>query len=295
MGRQNEVPDALGDGKDVKRQTAGTVVPLTQALKDAILDRHNELRGQVSPPAMDMQYMYWDDYATTQAEQWVARCVFQHGGKDSYYGQNLGYTTLRFSGPADAGLYLINSWYDEHNYFDFDANRCLFRPCGHYTQMVWSPTTHVGCGIAFCPEIYERSNGATLDRNAWYTACNYTPPGNTGGRPYYKGETCSWCEPETSWCFENKCRDCKKDGVTCDCPIKCKNCGTKNDKDCTCSCAKGWIGIFCDEECKDEEGYQYCYPAYAWNCPDHAFLRGHCPVLCDVCEPRTESDPPCVE
>ncbi|XP_072042713.1 GLIPR1-like protein 1 [Amphiura filiformis] len=248
-GVKNEVPDALGDGEDVKRQTAGTIVPFTQAEKDAILDRHNEIRGKVSPPAMDMKFLYWDDYAANQAEQWVARCVWGHGGKDSKYGQNLWYSNKEsnsLSSPV-GGLPATNEWYDEHYYYDFDENTCYWPPCGHYTQMVWSPTTHVGCGIAFCPAIYQASNGATLDRNVWFAACNYTPRGNVySARPYYKGTICSLCKPETSWCFENKCRDCKKDGITCDCPIKCNNCGTKNDNDCTCSCQKGYRGAYCD-------------------------------------------------
>ena len=33
----------------------GTILPLSAADKQAILDKHNELRGTVNPPAKDMQ------------------------------------------------------------------------------------------------------------------------------------------------------------------------------------------------------------------------------------------------
>ncbi|XP_072042225.1 peptidase inhibitor 15-like [Amphiura filiformis] len=85
-GVKNVVPDVLGDGEDVKRQTTGTIVHFTQAEKDAILNRHNELRGQVSPPAQDMKYMYWDDNEANAAEQWAAACTAGHnrGGQNMW-------------------------------------------------------------------------------------------------------------------------------------------------------------------------------------------------------------------
>jgi PadR family transcriptional regulator len=44
--------------------------------------------------------------------------------------------------------------------------------CGHYTQIVWSNTREVGCGVA-----------RDSNREVW--VCNYNPPGNwIGERPY---------------------------------------------------------------------------------------------------------------
>ncbi|GJP63317.1 hypothetical protein CLOP_g20389 [Closterium sp. NIES-67] len=40
------------------------------------------------------------------------------------------------------------------------------RMCGHYTQVVWRDTTHVGCASAQCPD------GSSM----W--VCDYSPPGN---------------------------------------------------------------------------------------------------------------------
>lgn len=74
----------------------------------------------------------------------------------------------------------INSWYSEVKDFD---NRFVskfefyYKPMtGHYTQLVWADTTHVGCGMVQ----YKNSNFyITL------FACNYSPGGNVGDVSVY--------------------------------------------------------------------------------------------------------------
>jgi hypothetical protein len=57
--------------------------------------------------------------------------------------------------------------------YDYKSNTChQGGPCGHYTQVVWSGTRELGCGVARSPS-----------REIW--VCNYNPPGNyIGQRPY---------------------------------------------------------------------------------------------------------------
>ncbi|XP_072041236.1 GLIPR1-like protein 1 [Amphiura filiformis] len=273
------VPDVLditnGDAEVVKRQTTGKIVTLSKAEKDAILNRHNELRGQVSPSAEDMEYMYWDDNEANAAEQWAAACTKGHDrGGQNLYGAG---GSLQL---PQAGVDATNSWYDEYKNYNYDANSCS-GVCGHYTQVVWAKSTRVGCGVALCPTYEGNASG-------WVLICNYSPMGNLNTkttRPYEEGPSCAGCRSGAGWCYENKCRDCKKDGITCDCPNKCQHGGPLNANECTCSCQNGWFGISCQRECTDKIGYYYCDPFYNIYCdssPD--LVAKHCPAMCGDCE-----------
>ena len=75
-------------------------------------------------------------------------------------GQNIAYK----SGAEYKGQEAVDSWYsEEHNY---DYNRPGFRSnTGHFTQLVWKSTTHVGVGRAI--------KGSTT-----FVVANYVPAGN---------------------------------------------------------------------------------------------------------------------
>jgi hypothetical protein len=49
-----------------------------------------------------------------------------------------------------------------------------FEAWGHMSQLVWAASTKVGCSSVFCPR------GTAYDNmDAWYTVCNYSPPGRS--------------------------------------------------------------------------------------------------------------------
>src|SRR5699024_2502580 len=61
---------------------------------------------------------------------------------------------------------------------------------GHYTQVMWSSTSKVGCG-------YTAAAG---------TVCNYSPAGNIYGTdPFVVGEACSACPETHPFCINGLC------------------------------------------------------------------------------------------
>jgi pathogenesis-related protein 1 len=85
----------------------------------------------------------------------------------------MGATTEAQAYPVDNA---VSDWAGERRYFDARTGRCRGGECGHYTQVVWRGTTHVGCASAGCP---------TDGMNATVWVCNYRPAGNViGERPY---------------------------------------------------------------------------------------------------------------
>lgn len=129
-----------------------------------ILAAHNRVRADVNVAALR-----WSDELAAVAQAWadtLARrnCSLEHSS--GAYGENLFAASAGGSGP-DA----VASWAEEKQDYDHGRSRCR-GVCGHYTQVVWARSTHVGCASATC--------GSAI---VW--VCNYDPPGNfIGEKPY---------------------------------------------------------------------------------------------------------------
>jgi pathogenesis-related protein 1 len=136
--------------------------------KEALLDRHNFYRDQVGVP-----HLKWSDELATHAQEWANKlakeCDLYHSG--SNYGES-----IYMSGDASTGVHAVNYWASEEAYFDHD-NRMFKQEngniYGHYTQIIWRKTTHVGGAFADC------ESGTRI----W--VCNYDPHGNVVGRKVY--------------------------------------------------------------------------------------------------------------
>ena len=122
------------------------------ALASAALAAHNAVRVQCSP---DIPALAWDDdlaaYAQAYAEELAAAATLDHSlnGHDSYgdvsAGENLYHTSQAFdTGDGDAVALAANSWAAE----GYGAG-AAGSTTGHYTAMVWSETTTLGCGVAY--------------------------------------------------------------------------------------------------------------------------------------------------
>ncbi|KAG8013866.1 Cysteine-rich secretory protein LCCL domain-containing 1 [Nibea albiflora] len=180
-----------------------------------ILDLHNKLRGQVHPPASNMEYMVWDYELERSAEHWAYTCRWEHGPSHmlTQIGQNLGAHWGRDRPPT----YHVQAWYDEVRYYSYPYSQecnphCPFRcsgpVCTHYTQLVWATSNRIGCAINVC---YNMNVWGMIWAKAVYLVCNYSPPGNWWGHaPYKYGAPCSACPAS----YGGGCRDnlCYKDG-----------------------------------------------------------------------------------
>jgi len=138
-----------------------------------LLAEHNRARADVR-----VKPLKWSNEIAKFSGAWVQRlakkgCKIKHrprsGKWQQQYGENLFIGTKSYYGLAEA----VRAWESEKkDYKGGPVTRSNFRPIGHYTQMVWHNTTHVGCAQSFC-------------RDLRIVACNYDPPGNyLGQKPY---------------------------------------------------------------------------------------------------------------
>jgi len=128
----------------------------------------------------------WDGGLAAYAQEWAEYlrdeygCELQHrawlGMDEEPYGENLYGATAWGMALSTSPQDVVDAWWSEEAYYDYATNSCT-RVCGHYTQVMWKGSTHVGCGMAVC----DGANGTTSD--VW--VCNYSPPGNwVGQKPW---------------------------------------------------------------------------------------------------------------
>lgn len=150
-----------------------------------MLATHNQYRAAVGVPALR-----WSKHLSAYAQEWANylatknSCKMTHRteakadplnyGENLYWASPVEWTDGRKDVQKIAPFAVAKAWGDERVDYSHTSNSCRTgEQCGHYTQMVWRNTTHVGCAMTVCP------NKAQL----W--VCNYNPPGNwVGQRPY---------------------------------------------------------------------------------------------------------------
>jgi pathogenesis-related protein 1 len=134
----------------------------------AITAHHNKVRADVGVGPLT-----WSGGLASYAQQWaeelaITGCRMKHRNPNTY-GENLFQGTFGAFTAVDAA----KAWETEKkDYGGGVLTEANWAPAGHYTQMVWRQTTHVGCGQAIC-------------RNTLIVACNYDPAGNVLGRKPY--------------------------------------------------------------------------------------------------------------
>lgn len=140
-----------------------------EEVPDRLLLAHNVERARVGTPPLR-----WDDALAAEARVWAWELVdtgqWGHDPALHGHGENLwsGWGS-RIWTPEE----MVGEWAAEKRFYRWGVFPNVSRTgdwtvVGHYTQMVWAGTTHVGCAIA------SRGDRAVL-------ACRYAPPGNIRG------------------------------------------------------------------------------------------------------------------
>ncbi|CAG9795273.1 unnamed protein product [Diatraea saccharalis] len=148
------------------------LIPLSCKDKKAFVNGHNLRRQKIArgevpnqPAADDMKFIIWDDELAGKA----AACA----------------SSWRISTTDPKRRFTIEealiAWFDDEHK-DYKYGPIVQRPAnapkiGHYTQMAWADTTHVGCAVSRFTE------------GRWtkhFVVCNYGPAGNILGYHPYK-------------------------------------------------------------------------------------------------------------
>ena len=143
----------------------GKGIPYDPSGHQGFVNEHNVARAAVGVGPITWNYSlaaYAQRYANTR----IHGCDMEHS--EGPYGENLaeGYGEM-------TGAQAVKFWVTEKPNYDYASNKCVGDECGHYTQVIWRNSVHLGCARAKCT-------------NGWvFVICSYDPPGNyEDERPY---------------------------------------------------------------------------------------------------------------
>lgn len=157
---------------------AATAAPsAANSYQESILHYHNLHRSAHSASGLT-----WSDDLAGAADTLAKRCVYGHDtsipAASGAYGQNIAYgyeADLVGEKVISEMMYTDEAPYFASLYGQADPDMTNFEKWGHFTQIVWKATTHVGCATVSCSDL-KNAGGA-----APYTVCNYGSPGNFAG------------------------------------------------------------------------------------------------------------------
>ena len=144
--------------------------PIASTYRQAVIQHHNFHRRNNSAPNIK-----WSQGLADTAMEIAKNCVYAHNMSvgTTPYGQNIaaGYS-------ASAVSYSITNLFynnEEPNYTDYgspNGDMDTFGSWGHYSQLVWKATTHVGCATWQCPSLQNIPSNSGIA--PIITVCNYS-------------------------------------------------------------------------------------------------------------------------
>ncbi|GLU00814.1 hypothetical protein SLE2022_181550 [Rubroshorea leprosula] len=161
-------PSPLQGSHDSGGQDKGwSHLPLPMSEEDEFLIAHNKYRSKLGHPPLS-----WDVNLASFAEWWANKrsvdCEMLHSRMD--YGENIFWGARDHWTPTE----VVDLWAGEGKFYNPETNMCQpDQICGHYTQIIWTTSSKVGCSRKKC-----QTGGV-------FVICSYDPPGNIrGGDPF---------------------------------------------------------------------------------------------------------------
>lgn len=170
----------------------------TGDFKEDIIAGHNVVRHGAG-----LQGVEWSDALERLAAHRLTElvdggCYIKHSSTEyrwyaagfNYVGENL----YKVVNMKPTGVDVADAWYAEIEDYTYGevGDRCVKEKCakrrsppcaiGHFTQMMWQKTTHLGCARAECPKQQQRT---------FIAICHYGPGGNIGGEQPFEGRIAS--------------------------------------------------------------------------------------------------------
>ncbi|CAD6590703.1 MAG: hypothetical protein ASARMPREDX12_004638 [Alectoria sarmentosa] len=161
-----------------------------------VLLNHNVHRANHS-----VSELVWNSTLATYAEEIAKTCFYNHSkaAGDGDYGQNIGagIEAGNISALITNMFYNNETEYYPQPYGQEAPDSSAFESWGHFSQIVWSRTSSVGCYTYDCspagqpttqdcnasgqPYLANTKCGPTGGTPAVFTVCNYYPEGNIAG------------------------------------------------------------------------------------------------------------------
>ncbi|RMZ83966.1 hypothetical protein DV737_g1335, partial [Chaetothyriales sp. CBS 132003] len=140
-------------------------------------DAHNIHRANHS-----VVYLKWNSTMEQTAKQISETCYYAHSRSagDGVYGQNIGAGFAADDIASMVGNAMYNGEIELYpGPYGEDPDMTNFESWGHYSQIVWSDTTDVGCWTTDCSATGLQNVASEV--GPVFTVCNYYPPGNVVG------------------------------------------------------------------------------------------------------------------
>jgi len=168
--------------KEEKQAASCSLPPSTAEFKETARVKGFTTAHNLVRRPLGLKDLIWDENLAAYASVWAKElaqknnCKMKHRPQGSgglckqIHGENLAWNLGYQSTPQR----VTNAWAQEVHDYNYATNSCKpGKACGHYTQIVWKTTTHLGCAMYSCENQEE----------IW--VCNYSPPGNfIGQKPY---------------------------------------------------------------------------------------------------------------